>query len=122
MLSNFHHVSDLVYIVLYMSQHLYMSPHLVHSIALSSLPEGACTFIKLHALKPGHTKLTVSYTHGSTHLETFVTIASYPPLRPVDPEAVAVVTLGASKTVVFEGGPAAWVLDPSRYRDSCKIK
>ncbi len=74
----------------------------------------------MFALKPGHTKLTVSYDHGSIHLEAAITIASYPSLRPLDPETVAVVTLGSSKTVVFEGGPAAWVLDPSQFNRTCK--
>ena len=112
---------DVLYCTVSIIHNTVTTPLHVSSTVLSSLPDGACTFVKLYALKPGHTKLTVSYTHGSTHLETFITIASYPPLRPIDPEAVAVVTLGASKTVVFEGGPAAWVLDPSRYKDSCKI-
>ena len=36
-------------------------------------------------------------------------------LQPLDPEQVAVVTLSASKEIIFEGGPQPWVLDPNRY-------
>ena len=88
---------------------------------INKLPVGACTYIRAAALKPGHTKLTVTYEHGSLHLETFITIASYPELHPVDPEYISVITLGASKIVIFEGGPSSWVLDPSRYHKSCKF-
>lgn len=89
-------------------------------IDLSSIPTGACTLINATSLKPGHTKLTATYTHGSLVLEASVTIATYPVLRPIDPEEVAVVTLGSSKTVLFEGGPSPWVLDPSQYYRTCK--
>ena len=88
---------------------------------INKLPVGACTYIRAAALKPGHTKLTVTYEHGPLHLETFITIASYPELRPIDPEYISVITLGASKIVIFEGGPSSWVLDPSRYHKSCKF-
>ena len=88
---------------------------------IGKLPVGACTYIRAAALKPGHTKLTVTYQHGSIHLETFITIASYPELRPIDPEYISVITLGSSKFVIFEGGPSSWVLDPSRYHKSCKF-
>lgn len=40
--------------------------------------------------------------------------------QPVDPEKVAVVAVGSSKEVLFEGGPLPWVLDPSRYFQDCK--
>ena len=88
---------------------------------IGKLPVGACTYIRAAALKPGHTKLTVTYQHGSIHLEAFITIASYPELRPIDPEYISVITLGSSKIVIFEGGPSSWVLDPSRYHKSCKF-
>ena len=108
------------YLLLLVIFYYWLSFIIFSSTGLESIPEGACTFVKVFALKPGHTKLTVLYDHGSIHLETSITIASYPSLRPVDPETIAVVTLGSSKTVVFEGGPSAWVLDPSQYDRTCK--
>lgn len=33
----------------------------------------------------------------------------------VDPPSVAVVTLGSSKEMLFEGGPRPWVLEPSKF-------
>ncbi|XP_019850496.1 PREDICTED: nuclear pore membrane glycoprotein 210-like [Amphimedon queenslandica] len=86
-----------------------------HNISLSSLPPDACTFIKATSIKPGHTKLTLTYTHGLLELQASVTIAAYPVLRSIDPEDFVLVTLGSSKTVVLEGGPSSWVLDPSKY-------
>ena len=96
-----------------------LSPSLSLS-GLSSLPVDACTFIKATSLTPGHTKLTVTYTHGLLQLEASVTIASYHALRSIDPEEFALVTIGSSKTFIFEGGPSPWVLDPSKYFRKCK--
>ena len=94
--------------------------HVIFISGLSSLPPDACTFIKATSIKPGHTKLTLTYTHGLLELEASVTIAAYPVLRSIDPEDFVLVTLGSSKTVVFEGGPSSWVLDPSKYFRKCK--
>ncbi|XP_015332678.1 neuromedin-K receptor-like [Marmota marmota marmota] len=33
----------------------------------------------------------------------------------MDPSSVAVVTLGSSKDMLFEGGPRPWVLEPARF-------
>ena len=33
----------------------------------------------------------------------------------VDPSSVALVTLGSSKEMLFEGGPGPWVLEPSKF-------
>ncbi len=35
--------------------------------------------------------------------------------QPIDPEDIAVVTVGASKEVVFKGGPQPWIVDQSKY-------
>ena len=101
----------------------FLTPPLPLSLSLSglsSLPVDACTFIKATSLTPGHTKLTVTYTHGLLQLEASVTIASYHALRSIDPEEFALVTIGSSKTFIFEGGPSPWVLDPSKYFRKCK--
>ncbi|XP_028309349.1 nuclear pore membrane glycoprotein 210 isoform X2 [Gouania willdenowi] len=74
-----------------------------------------CSAVRAKALSPGYTVLTVSYTHGNIHLSAKITIAAYLPLRAIDPSAVAVVTLGSSKDLLFEGGPRPWVLEPSKF-------
>uniref|UniRef100_A0A8D3APS9 Nucleoporin 210 n=1 Tax=Scophthalmus maximus TaxID=52904 RepID=A0A8D3APS9_SCOMX len=74
-----------------------------------------CSGVRAKALAPGFTMITVSYTHGNVHLSAKITIAAYLPLRAVDPVSVAVVTLGSSKDMLFEGGPRPWVLEPSKF-------
>eukprot|EP00066_Takifugu_rubripes_P011606 XP_011600872.1 PREDICTED: nuclear pore membrane glycoprotein 210 isoform X2 [Takifugu rubripes] len=79
-----------------------------------------CSGVKAKALASGYTVLTVSYTHGNLHLSAKITIAAYLPLKAVDPVSVAVVTLGSSKDMLFEGGPRPWVLEPSKF--FCNLK
>ena len=82
----------------------------------SVIPEGACLVFTALAVNPGHTRLIISYTYEqSIFMETIITIAAYPPLVPIDPETVAVVTLGSSKRFIFEGGPLPWILDRSKF-------
>ena len=88
---------------------------------MSSLPDGACTSLKATAISAGHTKVTVTYKYGDIFLQAVITIAAYPPLRPVDPEVIAVVTVGSSKNFVFEGGPAPWVLDQTKFQEKCEL-
>ena len=94
---------------------LFLSHSLPPSPDPSSLPENACLSIAALAVLPGHTKLTVQYSHSNFLLESSIIIASYPPLTPVDPPDIAVLSLGSSYDFVFEGGPAPWVLDKSKY-------
>ncbi|KAG8002559.1 hypothetical protein GBF38_015020 [Nibea albiflora] len=74
-----------------------------------------CSGVRAKALASGYTMLTVSYTHGNVHLSAKITIAAYLPLKAIDPVSVAVVTLGSSKDMLFEGGPRPWVLEPSKF-------
>ncbi|VTJ87902.1 Hypothetical predicted protein [Marmota monax] len=81
------------------------------------LPPGPehCGGVRVKAEARGSTTLLVSYRHGHVHLSASLTIAAYLPLRAVDPSSVAVVTLGSSKDMLFEGGPRPWVLEPARF-------
>ncbi|XP_006749073.1 nuclear pore membrane glycoprotein 210 [Leptonychotes weddellii] len=74
-----------------------------------------CSGVKVRAEVQGYTTLLVSYRHGRIHLSARITIAAYLPLKPVDPSSVALVTLGSSKEMLFEGGPKPWVLEPSKF-------
>ncbi|XP_061422874.1 LOW QUALITY PROTEIN: nuclear pore membrane glycoprotein 210 [Lethenteron reissneri] len=89
----------------------------VFQVLEGNLPpgNGSCMTVRVRALSAGHTTISISYTHGTTHLHDSITIAAYLPLKVVDPISVALVTLGASKEVVFEGGPRPWVLEPSKF-------
>ncbi|NWX41258.1 PO210 protein, partial [Steatornis caripensis] len=74
-----------------------------------------CSGVRVKAETQGYTTLVVSYTHGHVHLSASITIAAYLPLKTVDPPSVALVTLGSSKDMVFEGGPRPWVQEPSKF-------
>ncbi|XP_066264893.1 nuclear pore membrane glycoprotein 210-like [Branchiostoma lanceolatum] len=83
--------------------------------AVDSPVNTSCRAVQVKALTQGHTQLMATYRHGSVNLQATVTIAGYHPLKPVDPEKIAVVAIGSSKDVVFQGGPLPWVLDTSKY-------
>ncbi|XP_064524125.1 nuclear pore membrane glycoprotein 210 [Pseudopipra pipra] len=74
-----------------------------------------CSGVKVRAEAQGYTTLVVSYTHGHVHLSASIAIAAFLPLRAVDPPSVALVTLGSSKDMLFEGGPRPWVQEPSKF-------
>ncbi|XP_054431060.1 nuclear pore membrane glycoprotein 210 [Pteronotus mesoamericanus] len=74
-----------------------------------------CSGVRVRAEAQGYTALLVSYKHGHIHLSAQITIAAYLPLKAVDPSSVALVTLGSSKEMLFEGGPRPWVLEPSKF-------
>ncbi|XP_066051848.1 nuclear pore membrane glycoprotein 210 isoform X2 [Chamaea fasciata] len=74
-----------------------------------------CSGVRVKAEFQGHTRLVVVYTHGHVRLSASITIAAYLPLRAIDPPSVALVTLGSSKDMLFEGGPRPWVQEPSKF-------
>ncbi|XP_056380163.1 nuclear pore membrane glycoprotein 210-like [Hyla sarda] len=74
-----------------------------------------CSGIRVQAETPGYTTIFVSYTHGHVHLRAKIIVAAYLPLKTIDPPSVALVTLGSSKDMLFEGGPNPWVLEPLKF-------
>ncbi|XP_040262784.1 nuclear pore membrane glycoprotein 210 [Bufo bufo] len=74
-----------------------------------------CSGITVEAETPGYTTIFVSYTHRHVHLKAKIIVAAYLPLKTIDPLSVALVTLGSSKDMVFEGGPKPWVLEPLKF-------
>uniref|UniRef100_A0A8C5IKJ1 Nucleoporin 210 n=1 Tax=Junco hyemalis TaxID=40217 RepID=A0A8C5IKJ1_JUNHY len=74
-----------------------------------------CSGVRVKAEFQGYTRLVVVYTHGRVRLSASITIAAYLPLRAIDPPSVALVTLGSSKDMLFEGGPRPWVQEPSKF-------
>ncbi|XP_077181720.1 nuclear pore membrane glycoprotein 210 isoform X2 [Paroedura picta] len=74
-----------------------------------------CSGVRIQAESQGYTALVVSYTHGHIHLRASITIAAHLPLKTIDPVSVALVTLGSSKDIIFEGGSRPWVQEPSKF-------
>ncbi|XP_048171874.1 nuclear pore membrane glycoprotein 210 isoform X2 [Corvus hawaiiensis] len=74
-----------------------------------------CSGVRVKAEAQGYTRLVVVYTHGHVRLSASITIAAYLPLRAIDPLSIALVTLGSSKDMLFEGGPRPWVQEPSKF-------
>ncbi|XP_040215305.1 nuclear pore membrane glycoprotein 210 [Rana temporaria] len=74
-----------------------------------------CSGITVQGVTAGYTTVFVSYTHGHVHLKAKIIIAAYLPLKTVDPTSLALVTLGSSKDILFEGGPKPWVLEPLKF-------
>eukprot|EP00731_Ephydatia_muelleri_P025275 Em0017g358a len=95
---------------------------IVSTADLSLLPAGACVSLRAVAVKAGNCRVTVTYKYKETTLSASITVAAYNPLVPIDPEVVAVLTLGSSKNFVFEGGPAPWVLDRSKYYEELSLE
>ncbi|KAK3547680.1 hypothetical protein QTP86_026925 [Hemibagrus guttatus] len=89
----------------------------VFQLQQGRLPPGQqhCSGVRVQAISPGYTNLLVTFTHGNIHLSAKITIAAYPLLQAVDPVSVALVTLGSSKDMLFEGGPKPWILEPSKF-------
>ncbi|XP_076471495.1 nuclear pore membrane glycoprotein 210-like [Babylonia areolata] len=79
------------------------------------VPDRGCRVLYLRAIRQGHTEVTVTYQSLKVFLQAAVTVAAYNPLKPVDPEQQAVVTVGSSKDLVFQGGPQPWVLDSAKF-------
>lgn len=79
-----------------------------------SSTKGACADLVLEATAVGYIKATVGYKVERLDLQAVQVIAAYPPLRPFWPKE-AVLTLGSSLEIVFEGGPHPWVLDASGF-------
>uniref|UniRef100_A0A8C7E6N4 Nucleoporin 210 n=1 Tax=Naja naja TaxID=35670 RepID=A0A8C7E6N4_NAJNA len=74
-----------------------------------------CSGIRVKAETQGHSSLVVSYTHDHIHLSASITIAAYLPIKIIDPISAALVTLGSSKDILFEGGPRPWIQEPTKF-------
>ncbi|XP_047146809.1 nuclear pore membrane glycoprotein 210 isoform X1 [Hydra vulgaris] len=84
-------------------------------IQSENLPSQGCTTISLEAIKVGYSTVTTSYVYADVVLRAVVVVASYYPIKIVDPIETAVVVIGSTKRIVATGGPLPWILDPSQY-------
>lgn len=70
-------------------------------------PSDACTTLGIIGKVAGTTSVTVSYRAENQILQDSVTIAAYEPLRVLSPDTgKTVLSVGAQRYVVFEGGPS----------------
>jgi hypothetical protein len=77
--------------------------------------KGECSTRRFRAVRPGRTQISVGYDDLLTEIELF----AYDPLRLAAPgDAAALVTLGATTTVTFVGGPRAWYSDVDAQLDA----
>ncbi|XP_076135714.1 nuclear pore membrane glycoprotein 210 [Alosa pseudoharengus] len=81
----------------------------------SSLPPSAdsCGGVRLEALAPGHTLITVTVETDQYNISATATLAAYSPLKALVSDVL--LTVGVSRVLLFEGGPQPWPLDHSRF-------
>ncbi|KAG1690966.1 Nuclear pore membrane glycoprotein 210 [Nymphon striatum] len=80
---------------------------------------GACRTLIFTAKYQGYSRIFV--THG-TDFKTTAVIAGFKNLQPHNPASVAVLALGTSREIAFEGGPRAWVLKEDSHYTTLTIQ
>ena len=82
----------------------------------------SCRSLSFECISTGNTRIWVRYKteNGKELLSTTAIIGCHLPLKAVHPEQVAVMPLGGSIDVAFEGGPRAWTLHPEGHYSKCK--
>ena len=82
------------------------------SIEKQKIIKNACTFRSIHALREGHTGISITFEN----LKTEMTFFAYDKLK-IKPESV-LVSLGSSYLYEIQGGPSPWYFEPSTYHAS----
>ncbi|XP_022250684.1 nuclear pore membrane glycoprotein 210-like isoform X2 [Limulus polyphemus] len=76
---------------------------------------GGCRSLEFVCKESGHSRIFVKYDVAPIHLKTTAVIGCFKPLKPVHPVRVAVLPIGSSKEIVFEGGPRPWPMYPKGH-------
>ncbi|XP_063055613.1 nuclear pore membrane glycoprotein 210-like isoform X2 [Engraulis encrasicolus] len=99
----------------HLAMHVHTHPEGVFSRLSGSLSPsaGACGGVRLEALAPGHTLITVTVETEQHNITATTTLAAYSPLKAMVSEVLLAV--GVSRVLVFEGGPQPWPLDHTRF-------
>nr|XP_015224303.1 PREDICTED: nuclear pore membrane glycoprotein 210-like [Lepisosteus oculatus] len=74
---------------------------------------GSCSGVRLEAVGPGHTQLTIGMATDRHYITATATLASYRPLRALLSDVL--LANGAARDLLFDGGPQPWVLEPDRF-------
>ena len=86
------------------------------SDVLPSEVESSCASVSVIANSPGFSEIEVLYTSTSGALKASTMIAAYKPLVPLNPSSGStILTPGASRIVLFEGGPLPWISKTSGH-------
>lgn len=75
----------------------------------------SCRSLSFECVSTGNSRVWVKHTDGKQSLNTTAIIGCHSPLRTVHPQEVAVLALGASIDLAFEGGPRPWTLNPAGH-------
>ncbi|XP_048117315.1 LOW QUALITY PROTEIN: nuclear pore membrane glycoprotein 210-like [Alosa alosa] len=99
----------------HLNVHVHTHPQGVFSPLPGSLPPSAdsCGGVRLEALAPGHTLITVTVETDQYNISAMATLAAYSPLKALVSDVL--LTVGVSRVLLFEGGPQPWPLDHSRF-------
>ena len=81
-----------------------------------------CTAVYLKALRQGYVIVTAKYKYKDINIKATITVAAYIPLKTLDPEDIAVVSLGSAKNVIVQGGPQPWVHDRSTHYEEVRAQ
>ncbi|CAG2175645.1 unnamed protein product, partial [Oppiella nova] len=73
----------------------------------------SCRSLAFECISTGNTRVWIRY--GKEQLSTTAIIGCHLPLKAVHPEEIAIMSLGASIDVAFEGGPRPWTLHPEGH-------
>ncbi|KAG8199185.1 hypothetical protein JTE90_016014 [Oedothorax gibbosus] len=93
-----------------------------HLISLDEEPHvpafgKGCTNLQFKCKAPGYSRVNIYYEsrvgHDVVKHKTTTVLACFKPLKPVHPVRVAVLPIGGTKEIAFEGGPRKWPL----YKD-----
>lgn len=83
--------------------------------------QNSCKLLQFKCTSIGHSRVWISYENGETPLKIWVMISCHLPLRMIHPSDYALLALGTSIELAFEGGPKAWPLLKTSHYSNLKI-
>ena len=85
--------------------------------------ENSCKLLQFKCTSIGHSRVWISYENGETPLKIWVMISCHLPLRLIHPftNNYALLALGTSIELAFEGGPKAWPLLKNNHYSNLQV-
>jgi len=83
--------------------------------------KSSCKLLQFKCTAVGHSRVWISYENGETPLKTGVMISCHLPLRLIHPTDYALLALGTSIELAFEGGPKAWPLLKTNHYSNLNV-
>ncbi|KAJ8005033.1 hypothetical protein DPEC_G00142440 [Dallia pectoralis] len=81
---------------------------------------GFCGEVLLEAVGQGHCQVTITVETEGHSITSMARLVAYSPLKALGTEVV--LSLGASRLVLFEGGPQPWSHAPSRFHSEARVE